>query len=426
MIRFLFKGLLRDKSRSRLPIMVVAIGVTLSVFLHAYVTGVMGDMIELSARFSNGHVKIMSKAYAENESQLPNDLALLGAENIIATLNDTFPNVYWANRIKFGGLIDVPDSSGETKSQGAALGIGIDLFSPQSREIKMMNLEKSLVQGKIPSKEGEILLSDDFANKLEVSPGEKITLISTTMNGAMAFYNFKISGTLKFGNTAMDRGTIIADINDVQHALDMQDAAGEILGFFPSGFYDNEKALQVVTKFRKIFFEDSDEYAPVIVSLKENESMGMYIDLAKYMGAIITAVFMIAMSIVLWNAGLLGGLRRYGEVGIRLAIGEEKRHIYGTMLYESIIIGIVGTAIGTGAGLFFAWLLQEYGFDISEFNKNATTGVMIPNEIRARITQVDYFIGFIPGVISTLIGTALAGIGIYKRQTANLFKELEV
>ena len=52
MIKFLLKGLIRDKSRSRLPVIVVAIGVMLTVFLHAYIKGFMGDMIEMNARFS--------------------------------------------------------------------------------------------------------------------------------------------------------------------------------------------------------------------------------------------------------------------------------------------------------------------------------------------------------------------------------------
>jgi len=51
--------------------------------------------------------------------------------------------------------------------------------------------------------------------------------------------------------------------------------------------------------------------------------------------------------------------------------------------------------------------------------------VMIPSEIRANIQPVDFYMGFLPGVASTVIGTMLSGIGIYKRQTAKLFKELE-
>jgi putative ABC transport system permease protein len=69
--------------------------------------------------------------------------------------------------------------------------------------------------------------------------------------------------------------------------------------------------------------------------------------------------------------------------------------------------------------------MQKYGIDISEFTKNATTAIMMPDVVRSRITTADFYIGFIPGVLSTLAGTMLSGIGIYKRKTAQLFKELE-
>jgi putative ABC transport system permease protein len=54
------------------------------------------------------------------------------------------------------------------------------------------------------------------------------------------------------------------------------------------------------------------------------------------------------------------------------------------------------------------------------------SSIMMPTEIKARISQVDFYLGFFPGLFSTMIGTLLSGIGIYKRQTARLFKELEV
>ena len=425
MIRFLFKGLLRDRSRSLLPVLVVAIGVMLAVFLQGYIRGIMVDMIEQTARFSTGHVKVMTKAYAENMDQIPNDLALLDVSALINDLKKTFPDIAWVPRIKFGGLIDVPDENGETRSQGSAMGMGIDLLSKNSDEAKRLNLKKSLVRGNLPDSADEVLISEDFSRKLEVNPGDEITLISSTMNGGMAIYNFKVSGTLRFGTTALDRGTIIADIKDVQFALDMEDAAGEILGFFPSGYYNDDLAESVLTRFNQKYSNDEDEYAPVMLRLKDQEGMALYVDLAHSMGFIVTLIFMIAMSLVLWNAGLLGGLRRYGEIGVRLAIGENKGHVYGTMIYESIMVGIAGTLVGTAIGLGFSWLMQTYGLDISEFTKNSTSTVMMPNIIRSRITPADFYIGFIPGVISTVAGTMLSGIGIYKRKTAQLFKELE-
>lgn len=424
MIRFLLKGLLCDRSRSVIPVIIVAIGVMLSVFIHAYVTGLMGDTIEMNAKFSTGHVKVVTKAYSENISQMPNDLAIIGIADLKDNLQKQFPDIQWVERIHFGGLADAPDEKGETKSQGPVMGMGLDLLSGNSGEIVRLNLEKSIVRGRLPEKKEEILLSELFSQKLEVGPGNRITLIGSTMNGGMSYYNFVIAGTISFGSTVLDKGMMIADIRGVCEALDMDDASSEISGFFTSGYYSDEEASNAKEKFRILFSNvEKDEFAPVLLGLRDQNNMNTYVDLSNSMGAFITLIFMIAMSIVLWNAGLLAGLRRYGEVGVRLAMGEEKGHVYRTLLYESIIIGVIGTIIGTALGLLFAWLLQKYGIDMGSKMKGSS--VMMPSIIRAHITTTDFYIGFIPGLISTFIGTALAGRGIYKRKTAQLFKELE-
>ena len=86
MLRFYIKGLFRDRSRSLMPILVVATGVTLVVLMHCWVTGVLGDMIVFNANYATGHVKVMSTAYSENVAQTPNDLALLGTEELLQNL----------------------------------------------------------------------------------------------------------------------------------------------------------------------------------------------------------------------------------------------------------------------------------------------------------------------------------------------------
>ena len=151
--------------------------------------------------------------------------------------------------------------------------------------------------------------------------------------------------------------------------------------------------------------------------------MGYFVNYAKYMQSVIILIFVFAMSIVLWNAGLLGGLRRYGEFGLRMAIGESKNEIYKTLIGEAVLVGLMGSVIGTALGVLAAWPMQKYGVDIGEMMKDAT--MMMSTVLRARITPQTYFIGFVPGLLSTVIGSMLAGIGIYKRQTAHLFKELE-
>lgn len=423
MIRFLLKGLLRDRSRSLFPIITVAIGVSLTVFLHAWIEGEMGDIARSNARFTTGHVKIMSKAYAENKAQIPNDLALYGVQEIVHQVRTYYPELHWVKRIRFGGLVDVPDSHGETSSQGPATGLAVDLLSPDSPEIATLNIKESIVRGRLPERPKEVLVGDEFAQKLKINPGETLTLMSSTMHGSMSMQNFIMSGTITFGVNAMDRGALLADIKDIQQALDMDDAAGEILGYFKDDIYHDEKALKIENAFNSRFSSIGDEYAPIMFALRNQDGLGEYLDLANYMSLIASTVFVAAMSIVLWNVGVIGSLRRYGEMGLRLAIGEDKRHVYGSILLESLIIGIAGSVIGTLIGLAISYYFQVYGLDIGSMVKNSS--MMMSNVIRAEITGVTYFIGFIPGILSTLLGASLAGAGIYKRQTAQLFKELE-
>ncbi len=424
MIRFLFKGILRDKSRSLLPAIVVALGVFLTVFMSGFFKGVMTDMIDMNAKFSSGHVKVTTRAYAENADQAPIDLALFDVSDLKKQLQSEYPDMEWSERILSGGLLDVPDENGETRGQGPAMATAIDLFSPDSKEADRMNIQNSIVKGRLPEKQGEALISDDFAEKFEVSVGDEVTLFGSTMNGSMMFKTFIVSGTLRFGVTVLDRGAIYMDIKDAQLAFDMEDAASEILGFFKDQPYDDLAAKTLADAFNAKYSMESDEFSPKMIRLAEDTGMGDYLAIAENMVGIMVFIFIIAMSIVLWNTGLLGGLRRYSEFGVRLALGEEKKHIYITTLYEAILIGIIGSFVGTVLGLALTYRLQAHGWDFSALTGNI--GMMMPSVFRAQVTPSMYIVGFIPGVLAMVLGSALAGFAIYKRKTAQLFKELEV
>lgn len=424
MIKFIFKGILRDKSRSLLPVIVISIGVFLTVFMSGWMKGIFTDMIDMSAKFSTGHVKIMTRAYAENINQLPNDLALLEVEELLVKLNSDFPEMEWVKRINFGGLLDVPDEDGETRAQGPAAGRAVDLLSPNSKEADRMNIVNSIVKGKLPSKQGEALISNEFAERFGVKLGDEVTIFGSTMYGSMMFKTFEVSGTISYGITMLDRGAILIDISDAQLALDMDDAASEVLGYFKEGGYDDAMADSVKTEFNARYSNVDDEYSPQMLKLRDQNGLDDMLTRSESMSGIMVFIFVFAMSIVLWNTGLLGGLRRYSEYGVRLALGENKRHIYKTIIYEAILIGSIGSVVGTIFGVSMCYYLQENGIDFSSMMKNVN--MMLPPVYRAAVSPELFYIGFFPGLLAMTLGNALAGYAIYKRKTAQLFKELEV
>lgn len=425
MLKFLFKGILRDKSRSVLPIIVTAIGVWITVMAIGYVEGAMDDIVDQNAKLETGHVKVMTRAYAENKDQLPNDLAILGVNDLMTQLKADHPDMDWVQRIKFGGLLDVPDEGGLTKAQGPALAMALEIINSESTDAKRLNLEGALVSGSLPAAAGEILMGDEFASRLKVGIGDQVTFIGSTMYGSMSLQNYTIKGTINFGTTGMDRSFVVMDLADAQLILDMEDGSGEILGYFPNDNYDRFRADEVEEAFNATYSDAADEFSPQMFSLRAQNNLAEFLDFADYQTVFIVTLFVIAMSIVLWNTGLLGGLRRYQEFGIRLALGEAKGAIYRSLIFEACFVGLIGSAIGTVLGLAVTYYLQEVGIDIKDVVGGNST-MLMPSIIKAKITPQLFYIGFIPGLFAVVLGNMLSGMGIYKRETASLFKELEV
>ena len=424
MIKFLLKGILRDKSKSLIPVCVISLGVFITVFMSGFVDGVLSEMISSNTNLDTGHLKVMTKPYNENKDQLPNDLALLEIDLLIESLESEYPNLEWVPRIKFGGILDVPDVNGETIIQGPGIGLGLSILGEDKSEIERLSIQKSIVRGSMPENPNEILLSEVFSKKLKINPGDEVTFFGSTMEGSMVFESFVMSGTVMFGNPVLDRSTFIVDFKKTQMILDMENGSSELLAYFKTDFYDDKTALKIESNFNKKYLKSEDEFAPIILSLRNQNDLGATLDLVDSFSFIFISIFVIAMSLVLWNTGLIGGLRRYQEFGIRLALGESKKHVYSLLIIESIIIGFIGSTFGTGLGFILCYYMQETGIDISEALTNSV--VIIPSVLKAKVSSNLLYLGYIPGLISIVFGTALAGRGIFKRNTSKLFKELEV
>jgi putative ABC transport system permease protein len=419
MFRFLAKGLLRDRSRSFFPLLIISAGVMLTVLLYSWLNGFQYMTIRENAKFSTGHVKVVTRAYEEMMDQRPLDLSILDANALQQQLKTSWPEVTWLPRIYFGGLLDLPDDQGETQAQGEVMGMAVNLLSNRD-EIALLKLDTAVQSGSLPASADDALVSLDVANKLGIQIGDTVTIISSTMYGSMAMANFSVSGFVQFGVQAMDRGAVIIDISAARRMLDMEDAVSELFGLLPT--YNEPYTYQMAQQFNQSTPAD-DVYAPVMLPLREQNNLDFLLtSMSERMGLMIF-IFVFVMSLVLWNSGLMNGIRRYGEMGVRLAIGEAKGHIYRMMLLEALIIGLAGTIIGTILGLIFSYILQYTGLDISSLMRDAT--MIMSTTMRAQVTPVSYYIGLFPGLCASFLGALFSGVGIYRRNTAQLFKELE-
>ncbi|MCH7764348.1 MAG: FtsX-like permease family protein [Candidatus Marinimicrobia bacterium] len=282
------------------------------------------------------------------------------------------------------------------------------------------------MKGRLPTKADEALLSTKLADRLRLAPGEIVTFIGSTMHNAFTTYNFTVVGTFNLQLGPADKEMMLVDISGARQALDMEDAASEILGYTHTLFYEDKDAVAMRTEYNINHSDSTDIFSPIMLALRDANQMGTMVDFSNAAMAIMLVIFLVIVMIVLWNMGLMSGLRRYGEIGMRLAIGESKGQVYRSMIVESVIISFIGSVIGTAMGLGLTYYMQEVGLDYSAAMESlSSTNIIMSNVFYAQVTPELYYIGFIPGVLATVLGTMLAGRAIYKREMAQLFKELE-
>ncbi len=69
MIRWIMLGLIRDKTRSLFPFLVVTVGVALTVSLYGFMDGIGMSMLDLTAKLDTGHIRLVNKPFYDEEHQ---------------------------------------------------------------------------------------------------------------------------------------------------------------------------------------------------------------------------------------------------------------------------------------------------------------------------------------------------------------------
>lgn len=431
MIRWILQGVMRDKTRSLFPFLVVTAGVALVIFLVGFMEGIFMGMIDMTANLDTGHLRFVNKPFFDEEHLNPMDRALAAQKETLAWLEKNGdPEIQWTPRIRWSAIMDVPDEKGETLNQTPVLGLALDLLSPGSTELKRLGLgkKKSITQGRLPHSPKEALVGYQMAKTLQLQLGSIVTLIGQTFDGGLATDNYTVVGFIKFGVFAMDKKMVLIDIADAQDTFYMEDMVTDWLGFLPAKIsfteYETMK-LQLQSRLKE--FHPPAAWAkddvPIVKTILEQRNIGEITRKFLIIKNVIVGIFLFLMVLVLWNAGLLNCIHRYGEIGLRLAMGEPHSRLIGTLLLEAFMIGVLGSMAGSMIGGAVVFYLQEVGVDMGD--NLAQTGLMLNDVSRARMGLSAFIYGIVPGMTASVLGTLIASLAIFKRSEANLFRELE-
>ena len=340
-----WRNLWRNHRRTIIMISAVTIGVWAMIFMTALMRGMVNDMVRDGIQALPGHVQIHHPEFRDDPS-INNLIPATGSE-LEASFGDQGFNA-WASRINVPAVI-----SSERESRGVML-FGID----PNAEAEISFVADDIVEGRYleDEKDKGVVIGLKLADKLDTRLGKRIVLMSQDPDNEIADRGFRVVGIFDSDPDMHEETSVFAGRATIQSMLGIGDRVTEVT-FLGDDYRDVESLLKSVSHIA-----DND----VVVE--------PWYELDKYLGSMLSmmdgfvlvwvVVVFLALSFGLVNTLVMAVFERIREIGLMLALGMRPSNILGQIIVESLLLLIIGLALGN----LFAWLTVvplKDGIDIS-------------------------------------------------------------
>jgi lipoprotein-releasing system permease protein len=331
----------------------VALGVAALIAVLAVMTGVENDVREKILGIMP-HVLIQ-----KTESR---DISSLELEGILAQLDD-FPEILTRSPYVAGQIMI---SAGGNVSGITVYGItpDPDLAPPTLEEANMPDGSLELLHNKYdnlgtptgPQRDG-IILGGQVARLLGVFPGDDVTLISPTGHMlptglAPKLKKFRVVSTFNSGFYPYDGGQAYISLTAAQKFFSMRDSLSglevRVRDVFRSKTLAKTLAAALGSEYH---IEDWSDMNKSLFSAIGLEKLAMFL-----IAALITlvAAFNIVSTLVMMV------MEKQADIATLKSMGATSSSIMKIFMLEGIVIGIIGTCIGTVLGLVGCWAADTF------------------------------------------------------------------
>lgn len=396
LLKFSWRNIWRNKRRTFLTLLAIAVGVFSLVFAKSYITGILNTSIELVIKTEAGHVSIAHEEYLRLKRILPKEYMvkdLSGLEDEISAL----PGVETTRaQIKFNVML----SHDESNEIGLAIGI-----EPEKTD-KIMELSETVVAGDYLNGSGlEVIIGNKMAEKLGVKVNDELLLVTSDINYSTYALPFKIVGIFETGFPHYDKHILYIHIEKAREMLDCGDSAHEVLVFLQDPGQSNDIANRV-----EHILKQKNPESPIRVTPWQQHDLLSFWPMAEGIWEKILGIIMLIVALVILNTMLMAVMERYHEIGVIKAMGFKNREAFSMILIEAFYLGAIGSVIGGILGGSLSAVLEKTGIDFSKMTGGVMENIDVPIPLFSKMLYPDFTFEIL--VSSIIFGIMIALIAV--------------
>jgi len=377
-----FRNIGRNKTRSLLSILAVAVGMALLLLMAAVMEGEMRGALQSSMKLQSGHIQIRPASYDENKISLKWEDLIENPDQVIEKVK-SLPQVTVATpRLMASAILTLSD-----QSKGVQV-VGIDPASEANQPFRSGMVDGQFLQA--DDREG-ILIGQTLAEKLSLLVNDRVNLLMTTSNGDVDEQLFTVRGIYSTRIPSYDESTVFMPLAKAQAFTATANHASTIFVLLQTP----EQAEPVAQALNSKNFK-------VLTWREQNALITQFEDFA---GIALIIFYLIVLGItatVVTNTLVMAVFERTREIGILAAIGMKGRGIMAQFLTEAALLATGGVIGGLLIGGALVAYFTVYGIYIGDYGM---TGLLFEDHIYAHLTLENTLTLTIVTYIITLVAS---------------------
>lgn len=359
------RGIVRNPRRTVLTVSATAFGLAAFMFLYSFVEGYFTQMIDNSTGYVTGDLQIQHKLF--RQEMMP-ELSLQQPGQLLETVRRQPSVAAVAPRVQTQVLI-----SSAAQSQNILL-LGID----PERERKVTFIERTVREGKAlqPGQDRDIMLGRKLAGKLGVRLGEKVVVMAQNAVGEVGSAAYRVSAIFETDSEAFDNTIGFVTLRAGQSLLSL----GDNISTIAVRLKDREQLAAATAGIQRELARTSYVVVTWCELLPE---VSQIIDFVKMNLKLVIGIVFLVVAMGVMNTLLMSVMERTHEFGIMMALGTKPAQIVRLVIYESIVLAVVGSLLGYLLGVMLVQYLAARGIDLSAYTNAlqtipGMTGIIYP------------------------------------------------
>lgn len=345
-LKFAWQNTLRNRRRSLVTAAIAALGSAAILLASGFALYTYESLAEATARDS-GHLVLGTPAHFSRDEDIPLQHGLSQVDRLRATLLADERVRHVLPRVAFTGLISNGDKS------TVMLAAGID---PDS-EFAVKGPFLTLTAGTLLTANAarpQAMLGADLARSLKARPGDGLTLLASTTEGAMNAMDVTVAGVFTTGVPEVDKRMVYTSVDTAQRLL-VTDKVSSLGVFLDRMDATDSTRQRLAAQFPELSVHSWEQEAVFYQAVRN-----LYNRIFGALGIIIAVIVVFVVA----NAMAMAIIERTREIGALRALGTLPRQVLLMLGLEGALLGSLGAAVGALLALVASLLLYVFPVDM--------------------------------------------------------------